>query len=65
MGSCLSSRDSVHGCLSDSVPLELLRAWTPAPAPFQLWEVGRNDLLGVATDELDVERVQVFGRSGG
>lgn len=35
------------------------------PVPFQPWEVGRNDLLGVATDELDVERVQVFGRSGG
>ena len=32
------------------------------PSPFQLREVGRNDLLGVATDELEVERVQVFGR---
>lgn len=35
------------------------------PTPFQLWEVGRNDLLGVATDELDVERVQVYGRLRG
>ena len=34
------------------------------PASFQVWEIGRDDVLGIARDELDVERVQVY-RLGG
>lgn len=34
------------------------------PASFRIEEVGRGQALGVATDELGVERVQLYGLAG-